>query len=137
MRGLRIFKHNTTSKIFKFHFMKEKLTDEIRDIFAQTKSWLKLEVDYAKYTVAEKFTILMAMLIIGAICLLMGVVVLVLLALALSRVFMLFLCPALAYLCVAGIICVLILILFLARKPLLFNPISRFITRLFFGGKKS
>lgn len=111
--------------------MKDKLTDEIKDLFSQGRDWVKLEIEYAKLTVAEKFTILASAMIIGAVCLLMGMVVLVLLALALVEVFKLLMAPGFAYLSVAGIICLLILLLYLLRNPILLNPIARFITRLF------
>lgn len=111
--------------------MKEKITDEIKEVFLQGKNWLKLEIEYAKLTVAEKFTILLSMLIIGAICLLMGMVVLILLAFALVELFKMMMPPSLAYLTVAGIICVLILLVYFLRKLILLNPIARFITRLF------
>lgn len=111
--------------------MKEKITDEIKEVFLQGKNWLKLEIEYAKLTVAEKFTILLSMLIIGAICLLMGMVVLILLAFALVELFKMMMAPSLAYLTVAGIICVLILLVYFLRKLILLNPIARFITRLF------
>lgn len=111
--------------------MKEKLTDELKDLFMQGKEWAKLEVEYAKLTVAEKFTVLMSTIIIGAICLLMGVVVLIMLAFSLVELFKLMMAPALAYLTVGGIICVLALVVYLLRRPLMLNPIARFITRLF------
>lgn len=110
--------------------MKEKLTDELKDILAQGRDWVKLEVEYAKLTVADKFTVLLSAMIIGAICLLMGMVVLILLSLSLVELFKMMMVPALAYLAVSGIICLLILILYLLRNPLLLNPIARFITRL-------
>lgn len=110
--------------------MKEKLTEELKDILAQGRDWVKLEVEYAKLTVAEKFTVLLSAMIIGAICLLMGMVVLILLSLSLVELFKMMMVPALAYLAVSGIICLLILILYLLRNPLLLNPIARFITRL-------
>ncbi len=110
--------------------MKEKLTDEFKDILVQGKDWVKLEVEYAKLTVAEKFTVLLSSMIIGAICLLMGMVVLILLSLSLVELFKMMMAPALAYLAVGGIICLLILIFYLLRNPLLLNPIARFITRL-------
>lgn len=110
--------------------MKEKLTEELKDILAQGRDWVKLEVEYAKLTVAEKFTVLLSAMIIGAICLLMGMVVLILLSLSLVELFKMMMVPALAYLAVSGIICLFILILYLLRNPLLLNPIARFITRL-------
>ena len=111
--------------------MKDKLTDEIKDLFTQGRDWVKLEIEYAKLTVAEKFTLLLSAMIIGAVCLLMGMVVLILLAFSLVEVFSTFLAPWLAYLTVAGIICLLILLLYIFRNIILLNPIARFITRLF------
>lgn len=111
--------------------MKEKLTDELKEIFVQGKNWMKLEVEYAKLTLAEKMTLLFSAMIIGAVCLLMGMVVLILLAFALVELFRLMMSPALAYLSSAGVIVVLIVLFYLFRKPLLLNPIARFITRLF------
>lgn len=92
---------------------------------------MKLEVEYAKLTLAEKMTLLFSAMIIGAVCLLMGMVVLILLAFALVELFRLMMSPALAYLSSAGVIVVLIVLFYLFRKPLLLNPIARFITRLF------
>lgn len=111
--------------------MKDKLTDEIKELFFQGRDWLRLEIEYAKLTVAEKFTLLLSVMIIGAVCLLMGMVVLILFAFALVELFKMIMAPALAYLSVGGIICLLILVLYLFRKPILLNPIARFITRLF------
>ena len=115
--------------------MKEKFTDEIKEIISQSVSWAKLEVEYAKFTVAEKFTMLLSSLIIGAICLLLGFGMLMLMALALVELFKMIMAPALAYLSVAGIVALLILIIYLLRKPILLNPIAKFITRLFFHSK--
>lgn len=112
--------------------MKENLTNEIKETFSQCKDWLKLEVEYTKFTVAEKLTMLMSALIIGAVCLLLGIVALILLAFALVEVFKLFMPIGLAFLSVAGIVCVLIIILYLLRKPLLLNPVAKLITKLFF-----
>lgn len=123
------------ARLLYFKSMKEKLIDEIKDIFAQSTNWIKLEVEYAKFTVAEKFTMLMATLIIGAVCMLLGFAVLLMLAFAGAELFKLFMAPALAYCAMAGVVCVLLLILFLMRRPLLLNPIAKFITRLFFNPK--
>lgn len=111
--------------------MKEKLTDELRDLFTQGKDWVKLEVEYAKLTLAEKFTILASAMIIGAICLLLGIVVLILLSFSVVELFKMIMAPALAYLAVGGIVCLLIVLIFLFRRRILIDPIARFITRLF------
>lgn len=110
--------------------MKEKLTDEIKQIISQTTTWAKLEVEYAKLTLAEKITMLMSALIIGAICMLLGLSVLIMLSLSLVELFKDFMNAALAYLSVAGVLCVIVLVVFLCRKPLLLNPIAKFLTKL-------
>lgn len=111
--------------------MKENLNTQIKDILTQGKTWVKLEIEYAKLTLAEKLTMLISALIIGAVCLLLGIVVLLMLAFALVEVFKTFMHPGLAYLSVGGIVCVFIILFYLLRKPILLNPIARLITRLF------
>lgn len=115
--------------------MKINLLEEIRSIFDQSKTWLRLELEYAKLTIAEKLTLLMSTLIIGFVCLLLGIVVLIMLAFSLAEAFRLIMDPALAYLSTAGVICLLLILLYLLRKPLLLNPIARLITRVFFDRK--
>lgn len=115
--------------------MKEKLIDEIKDILKQSASWARLELEYAKFTVAEKFTMLVSALIIGAVCMLLGVIVLILLAFAGVELFKLMMAPALAFCSMAGVMCVIVLLIYLCRRPLLLNPIAKFITRLFFSPK--
>lgn len=115
--------------------MKINLLEEIRSIFNHSKTWLRLELEYAKLTIAEKLTLLMSTLIIGFVCLLLGVVVLIMLAFSLAEAFRLIMDPALAYLSTAGVICLLLILLYLLRKPLLLNPIARLITRVFFDRK--
>lgn len=110
--------------------MKDNLTDTIKGLYANGKRWLELEIEYAKLTATEKVTVLMSTLIFGAVCLLLGMVVLILLSFALVNVFESFLSPALSYLCIAGILLILIIALFLLRKPILENPISRLISKL-------
>lgn len=115
--------------------MKLSIIDEIKSIFDQSRDWLKLELEYTKLTVAEKLTVLMSSLILGFVCLLLAVVVLILLSFALVELFKDLMCPALAYLASAGSILLLLGLLFMARRPLLLNPIARLITRVFFDKK--
>ena len=115
--------------------MKRNLIDELRTMFEQSKEWVKLEVEYAKFTLAEKLTLLLGTLIIGFVCLLLGIVVLMMLAFSLAQLFMLMMVPALAYLSSAGVLCLLILLIFLFRKQMLLNPIARLITKVFFDKK--
>ena len=110
--------------------MRLKILDDIQNIFAQGKSWIALEINYAKLSLAEKMTVLLTTLIIGFICLLLGFVALILFGFALVEVFKLIICPALAFLTVGGIICLLLVLLWLFRKPLLLNPLAKMLTKI-------
>lgn len=110
--------------------MKEKFSDSLKSIYDNGRRWVRLELEYMKLTAAEKITVLLTTLIFGAVCLLLGMVILMLLAFSLVHVFEMFLSPALSFLCVVGALLVLILILFLLRRPLIENPISRLISKL-------
>ncbi|MBO4966090.1 MAG: phage holin family protein [Muribaculaceae bacterium] len=116
--------------------MKENITDELRNIFREGKRWMGLELEYLKFTAAEKFTIVLGMLVVGGVCLFIAVLALILFAFALVEVFRTFLCPALAYTCVGGIFVLLLIVIYLLRNQLIVNPIARFITKLVIDGKE-
>lgn len=116
--------------------MKDKVIDEIRGILRDSQSWVRLQIEYAKLTTAEKFTILTSAFVLGAICMLLGMIVVIFLCLALVDLFKDFLSAPLAYLSVAGILAVIILMIWIFRRPLLFNPIARYVTGLLLDSKK-
>lgn len=117
--------------IFRFiSYMKENLTQELKAIIGQSIDWAKLEVEYVKLTAAEKISILAGTAVMVAIAMVMFLPVLIMLLFALVGVFRLIMPPALAYLTVAGIEILVVVIIYLLRTYLIFNPISRFITRL-------
>lgn len=111
-------------------YMKQKITDEIKEILSQSVNWAKLEVEYIKLTAAEKLIVLLSTMIILAVVMVLLLPVFIMLLFALADVFKLFMVPALAYLSVAGIVLVLILLLFVFRKTLVIDPVARFMTRL-------
>lgn len=110
--------------------MKAKFTDEIKEIFTQGINWAKLEVEYVKLTAAEKIIILLSTLIIGGVCMIMLLPLFIMLLFALVGVFRLFMNPSLAYLTVAGIVAILLVLVFIFRNVLVITPVSKFITRL-------
>lgn len=111
--------------------MKNKITEEIRDLLLQIKNWLYLETKYFKLTAAEKITILLGTLIAGAACFMLVMIAVVIVSLCLVGVFQPLVGTVLSYLIVAGIYLLLAVLVVLLRKPLLFNPISKMLTRLF------
>lgn len=110
--------------------MRFKIIDDIQNIVEQGKSWATLELEYAKLTLAEKLTMLMTTLIIGLICLLLGMVVLILISFCFVALFANIMSNALAFICVAGIILLLLVLLWVFRDPLLLNPLAKMITRI-------
>lgn len=119
--------------LFRYMLMKSKetLSDQIKEIINQARAWLKLEVEYTKLTLAEKLTMLAGALVLIMVCLLIGFVVLILLSQSLVDLFQRIMSPALAHVTVSGILILLMIIIYLVRRPLLLNPISRFISKLF------
>jgi hypothetical protein len=111
--------------------MKSKFTDEIKEVFTQSINWLKLEVEYVKLTAAEKLIILLSTMIVGAIIVILMLPVFIMFLFALVGVFKLIMAPPLAYLTVGGIVLLMILVIYLLRKPLIITPVARFMTKLF------
>lgn len=110
--------------------MNDNLTDQLKDIYATGKKWLKLEIEYAKLTAVEKFTVFLTTLILGAVCMFLAMVVLILLSFALVDVFKSFMAPWASFLTVSGIWLLLIALVWVLRAPLLETPIARLISKL-------
>lgn len=110
--------------------MKPKLTDEIKELFTQSINWAKLEVEYLKLTAAEKIIILVSMMVIGVVVLLLLLPAILMFLFALAQVFIGFLPVAVAYVCVGGIVLLLLGILVLFRKQLVINPVAKFISKV-------
>lgn len=115
--------------------MKSKLLDEIKIIKTEALRFIQVAVEYAKFTAAEKFTLLCGMLVIGIVCLFVASFILIFLGFSCAELFKLFMCPALAYLSTAGIFFILCIVIVLLRNPLILNPISRLLTRILFDRK--
>ena len=116
--------------------MKKNLNDEIKDIFVQGKDWVKMEIEYAKLTAAEKFSVLISTLILVIALFMVGLVVMIVFAFALVDLFSLFMVHALACVTVGGIFLLLLLVLYLLRKQLIINPIAKLISKLFLTPKQ-
>lgn len=110
--------------------MRPKITDEIRDLLSQSINWAKLEVEYLKLTAAEKVIIIVSMMVIGIVVLILLLPAILMFLFALAQVFIGFLPVAVAYVCVGGIVLLLLGILVLFRKHLVINPVAKFISRV-------
>lgn len=116
--------------------MEQKVGDEMKSVVTDLKNWLTLEIEYMKLNAAEKVSVLVSTLILVLVLFIVFMVVLIVLAFALVDLFNLFMPHSLACLTVGGILLLLIGVLYLLRNPLLVNPITRLITKLFLTPKK-
>lgn len=110
--------------------MKPKITDEIKELFAQSINWAKLEVEYLKLTAAEKLIILVSMMVISTVILILLLPAILMFLFALAQVFIDFMPVAVAYVCVGGIVILLLGLLVLFRKQLVINPVAKFISKV-------
>lgn len=104
--------------------------DESKELFRLGRRYLGLQLDCLRLSASEKATLLIAGLAMGLIGILMSALCIVLLAMSAVSLFGEIMSPALAYLCVAGCVALLTCVVFILRKHLIINPISRLITKL-------
>ena len=95
-----------------------------------------MEIEYAKLTAAEKFSVLISTLILILALFMVSLVVMIVFAFALVDLFSIMMAHALACVTVGGIFLLLVLILYLLRKQLIINPIARLISKLFLTPKQ-
>lgn len=110
--------------------MKNKITDDLREMITQGTNWAKLEIEYLKLTAAEKIIILISMMVIGAVCLLLILPVILMFLFALAQVFIGFMPKALAYITVGGILLLILGVILIFKKELVINPVAKFISKL-------
>lgn len=110
--------------------MKPKITDEIKELITQGINWARLEVEYLKLTAAEKIIILVSMMVIGIVVLLLLLPAILMFLFALAQVFIGFMPVAVAYVCVGGIVILLLGVLVIFRKQLVINPVAKFISKV-------
>lgn len=116
--------------------MRSRITGELKRFWAVLRRYITLNIEYAKLTAAERFTMLSGAVAIGVISLACISFVLIFLGFSCAELFKLFMSPALAYLSTAGIFMLLVIILVVARNTLILNPISRIVTRILFTRKQ-
>ncbi len=116
--------------------MNGRITGELKRFWTVLRRYISLNMEYAKLTAAEKFTMLSGAVAIGVISLACISFVLIFLGFACAELFKLFMAPALAYLSTAGVFLLLIVVVVMARTTLIINPISRIVTRILFSQKQ-
>ena len=115
--------------------MKSSIIDQLNKLKSEALRFVEVSIEYAKFTAAEKFTMLGGMLVLGIVCLAMLAFVFIFLGFSCAELFKLFMPAALAYLSTAGVFLLLCILLILLRDPLILTPISRLLTRILFDTK--
>lgn len=115
------------------------MTDlDYRMLWEQGKSYLKLRYDYSKLSVAEKLSILLSRVALVTVILLVCICILFQLSGALVNALALAMGSQwIANLIVAGTLLLLILVVVALRTQLIVNPITRFVTKLFYSSDDS
>ena len=93
--------------------------------------YLTLQLDYARLTATEKLIVLLSTIAFFGIVVIMGFIALVFISIGIGHWLSMTIAPYSAYLFVSAFYIVLIALIIFFRKQLIFNPVSRFLTRLF------
>ncbi len=110
--------------------MKNNFTSLAKELMALGKRYLMLQIDVAKLSLVEKLSLLLAGITMGLIAVLCICFMLLLLSFAAADLFKHLMCPALAYTATAGVVAIILLLIYLLRKQIIINPIARLLSKL-------
>ncbi|MCM1354809.1 MAG: hypothetical protein NC212_00205 [Staphylococcus sp.] len=112
--------------------MSDNKQNQIHSLWDELKSTLKLNVDYAKFTAAEKLTLLLTTLAFALLAFVLISLLMFFLSMAITRCIATGVGMIWAYFIMCGFYLVLLVVAFAFRKTLIINPIAKFVSRLFF-----
>ena len=111
--------------------MNDNQTGNIRRLANIVVRYLTLQLDYARLTATEKLIVLLSTVAFFGIVVIIGFIALVFISVGIGHWLSMTIAPYTAYLFVSAFYLVLIAVIIIFRKQLIFNPVSRFLTRLF------
>ena len=103
---------------------------KIADIRSSLRRLVALYVENAKLTAAEKLTLLLSGAVLFVIALVFITFALIFGAVAIYQLMALSMSPIVAAAILAGAFVLIVILAFLLRKPLIVDPMARFISRL-------
>ena len=112
--------------------MPDKQQNQFSVLWAELRSALKLNIDYAGLTAAEKLTMLLTMLSFSLLAFVLISLIMFFLSLAVVRCIATGVGMIRAYFIMCGFYVLLLAVALAFRKQLIINPIARFVSRLFF-----
>lgn len=104
--------------------------NRVMSLWSDFRSYMDLNIEYAKLTAAEKTTVLLTAVATAAVIGVMAMIVLFFLSLAIVHWLAMTMSLAMAYLIMTVFNLLLLVIVFVMRKPLIVTPISKFVTRV-------
>lgn len=100
-------------------------------LWQQFTDYAKLNIEYARLTAAEKVTVLLTAAAVAIGAFVLGVIFFFFMSLAIAYWLSAVIPLAWAYALMSFVYLILIALLILLRKPLILNPVSKFVSRLF------
>lgn len=100
-------------------------------LWQQTKEYLKLNVEMAKLTLAERVTILLTTVAVSVVAFALALICFFFLSIAIAHWMSESISLAWAYAIMAGFYLLIIVLLVVFKKPLITDPVARFVSKLF------
>lgn len=100
-------------------------------LWHQILGYTKLNIEYARLTAAEKVSLLLTAAAVATGVFVLGVICFFFLSIALATWLSEIIPLALAYALMGIFFLILMILVIVFRKPLILNPVTRFISRLF------
>ena len=107
--------------------------NNIQSLWTEAKNYLELQKEYLKLDSAEKLSVLLSAVAVAALCLILALAALFFLVIAFALWLANFVGGAWSFTIMGGVMLVIILVILLARKRWIVQPITRFVASLFVG----
>lgn len=111
--------------------MNENSVGNLKRLSSIVVRYLTMQLDYARLTATEKLTVLLSTIAFFALILILGLITLVFISIGIGHLLAATVAPYTAYLYVSAFYLVLVVLLIVFRNQLIFDPVSRFLSRLF------
>lgn len=113
----------------------EEILTNLKESVRLGRRWLSLEAAYIRLSLTEKLALILSGIALAFLMSILLLFMIFMASMALADVFSGFMPIWLAYLCVAGIYALLTALLFILRKPLILDPVARFLSRIIINKK--
>ncbi|NDV66219.1 phage holin family protein [Bacteroides sp. 224] len=119
-------------------FISDNSIKDIRELIREFKQYIELQKEYTKLELTEKLTIIFSAIILAFVLVTLGIVVLFYLSFSLAYL----LAPHIgglivSYAIIAGVIILLMIMVYIFRKPLIITPLVNFFAKLFSNDSKT